>query len=151
MRLTLYSDYALRVLMYAATFSNRLVSTGEISDAWGISPNHLAKVVNKLGRSGYLSIRRGRNGGFKLARKPEEISVGAVVRATEADFRLVECFDMTTNTCCIAPVCGLNGALRDAEKAFMTVLDARTLADIMGGPAVLRRYRELLGGVEQPV
>lgn len=150
MRLTMYSDYALRVLMYAAAYPSRLVSTSEISDAWSISPNHLAKVVNRLGHTGYLEIRRGRNGGFTLARKPAEITVGEVVRATEADFRLAECFHPPSNTCCLMPVCGLAGVLREAEKAFMKTLDSRTLEDIMGGPALVRQYRVALGDGHEP-
>ena len=118
MRLTRHTDYALRVLLYAATYPDRRVSTEEISKAYGISTHHLVKVVNNLGRAGFLDLKRGRNGGIRLGRAPEEIVVGAVVRVTEPDLHLVECFDAKRNTCPIVPACRLIQPLADARKAL---------------------------------
>ncbi len=131
MKLTLYTDYSLRVLIYAATFPDRLVSTQEISKAYDISTNHLVKVVNNLGHHGILELRRGRSGGLRLGKPPEEINVGTIVRLTENDFDIVECFSHESNQCSITPICGLKAPLREASKAFLTVLDKYTLADIV--------------------
>ena len=145
MRLTLHSDYALRVLIFAAVASEKLVSTRQISDSLGVSANHLAKVVNRLGHTGFLDIRRGRNGGFRLAREPKSIRIGDVVRATEPDFHIVECFDAKTNTCRLTPACGLTSVFQDARQAFLEVLDHKTLADVVSGPASAAKYRSVLG------
>jgi Rrf2 family nitric oxide-sensitive transcriptional repressor len=128
--LTLHADYSLRVLLYLATRPERLVSTQEVSEAYGISKNHLVRVVQALGKHGYIEVRPGRSGGLTLARAPSEISLGQVFRVTEPDFHLVECFDRESNTCPIAPACGLKGVLFEAREAFMAVLDKYTLADI---------------------
>jgi Rrf2 family nitric oxide-sensitive transcriptional repressor len=103
-----------------------LCSIAEISRAYGISQNHLMKVVHDLGKAGYIASARGRFGGIRLGRPPEEISVGAVVRHTEDGFDLADC-----DGCIIAPACGLTGALREALAAFMAVLDRYTLADLL--------------------
>ncbi|MBI0477396.1 Rrf2 family transcriptional regulator [Arthrobacter sp. TPD3018] len=126
MRLTRYTDYAMRVLLYVGARPERLCSIAEISRAYGISQNHLMKVVHDLGKAGYLASARGRFGGIKLGRAPEDIIVGAVVRHTEDGFDLVDC-----GTCIIAPACGLTGALREALAAFLAVLDGYTLADLL--------------------
>jgi Rrf2 family nitric oxide-sensitive transcriptional repressor len=126
MRLTAYTDYALRVLLYLGARPERLASIGEISRAYGISQNHLMKVVNDLARAGYVASVRGRSGGIRLGRAPEAINVGEVVRHTEDGFDLVDC-----GACVIAPVCGLTGVLSDAVRAFLAVLDSYTLADLM--------------------
>ncbi len=115
MRLTRYTDYAMRVLLYVGARPERLCSIAEISRAYGISQNHLMKVVHDLGKAGYLASARGRFGGIKLGRAPEDIIVGAVVRHTEDGFDLVDC-----GTCIIAPACGLTGALREALAAFQS-------------------------------
>jgi Rrf2 family nitric oxide-sensitive transcriptional repressor len=128
--LTLHADYSLRVLLYLATRPERLVSTQEVSEAYGISKNHLVRVVQALGKHGYVEVRPGRSGGLTLARAPSEISLGEVFRVTEPDFHLVECFDRETNTCPIAPACGLKGVLFEAREAFLAVLSKYTLADI---------------------
>jgi Rrf2 family nitric oxide-sensitive transcriptional repressor len=130
--LTLHADYSLRVLLYLAARRDRLVSTQEVSEAYGISKNHLVRVVQVLGRHGFVEVRPGRAGGLALAREPSEISVGQVVRAAEPDFHLVECFDKEKNTCPIAPACGLKGMLYEAREAFLAVLDKYTLADTVG-------------------
>lgn len=131
MRLTKSTDYALRVLLYAAAHPDRRVSTEEISTAFGISLHNLGKVVNLLGRAGWLDLKRGRGGGATLARPPAEIGVGAVVRSVEPDFFVVECFDRDRNTCPIAPACGLVAPLAEARGAFLTTLDRYSLADVM--------------------
>jgi len=130
MRLTRYTDYALRVLIYLGARPDALCSIAEISRAYDISQNHLMKVVNDLVNAGYLASARGRFGGIKLAKLPEEINVGAVIRHTEDGFDLVDCGD-----CVIAPACGLTGALRQALAAFLAVLDGYTLADLIAKPA----------------
>jgi Rrf2 family transcriptional regulator, nitric oxide-sensitive transcriptional repressor len=125
MRLTRYTDYSLRVLMYLAAKPDRLASIGEISEVYGISRNHLMKVVQDLVRVGFVASVRGRNGGIRLARAPDEINIGAVVRATEDSFQMAPC-----DTCVIAPACGLRCALEEAVRAFLTVLDAYTLTSL---------------------
>ena len=130
MHLTLHADYALRVLLYLASHPGQVVSTGEMSEAYGISKHHLVRVVQGLGRHGFVEVRPGRAGGVVLARTPAEISVGEVVRRMEPDFNVVECFDREKNTCPIAPACGLKGVLFEARDAFLSVLDKYTLADL---------------------
>jgi Rrf2 family nitric oxide-sensitive transcriptional repressor len=130
MRLTTFSDYALRVLMYAGSAGDRLITIEETSRVYGISRAHLMKVVNILTKTGYLKGVRGRSGGFTLARRPEKINLGAVMRATEPDFALVECF-ATGNQCVITGCCRLPNVLNEALTSFVTTLDRYTLADIM--------------------
>jgi len=126
MKLTRYTDYALRVLLYLGARPERLCSISEMSRSYGISQNHLMKVVHDLGKAGFVASARGRLGGIRLARPPEEIIIGSVVRHTEDGFDLVDC-----GSCIIAPACGLTGVLREALGAFMTVLDSHTLADLL--------------------
>jgi Rrf2 family nitric oxide-sensitive transcriptional repressor len=128
--LTLHADYSLRVLLYLAAHPERLVSTQEVSEAYGISKNHLVRVMQALGRHGFIEVRPGRSGGVTLARVPSEIFLGQVFRVTEPDFHVVECFDREKNTCPIAPACGLKGVLFEARDAFLSVLDKYTLADV---------------------
>jgi Rrf2 family nitric oxide-sensitive transcriptional repressor len=130
MRLTFYTDYSLRLLMYSALKGNDLVTIKEVSDVYGISKNHLMKVAFKLGRAGFLETVRGRNGGVRLARKSEQIGLGEVVRVTEEDFTMVECFDPATNSCAITRPCRLRGVLSKALNAYLAVLDEYTLADL---------------------
>ena len=129
MRLTTYTDYGLRLLMYVALKGGELATIQEVADAYGISKNHLMKVAYNLGQHGYLETVRGRGGGLRLARRPEKIGLGDVIRRMEDDFALVECFE-PTNTCCIAPACRLKGILGEALKAYLAVLDRYTLADL---------------------
>ena len=126
MKLTRYTDYALRVLMHLAARPDRLASIGEMARVYNISHNHLMKVVHDLRKGGYLDSVRGRAGGVRLARPPAEINVGDVVRHSEGGFDLVDC-----SSCLIAPACALTGALREALGAFMDVLDGYTLADLV--------------------
>lgn len=133
MRLTSFSDYALRVLMYAVAQGDRLITIEETAAAYKISRAHLMKVVNQLARSGFLRSVRGRSGGLALARDPGQIRLGDVLRATEPDFALVECFS-DCNTCIITPRCRLRGALGEALAAFHATLDRYTLADLVLRP-----------------
>lgn len=131
MHLTQFSDYSLRVVLYLATHPGRLSSVDEISGDYRISRNHLAKVVQRLVELGVVESVRGRGGGLRLGKPAAELNVGWLVRKTEPHFDLVECFDPETNTCPIAPACGLKGALFQAQRAFLTVLDGYTLADFL--------------------
>lgn len=132
MRLTMYTDFSLRVLMYIGAKEKAELSTIlEISNAYGISKNHLMKVTYELGKLGLIETIRGRGGGIRLALLPEEITIGAVVRKTEDDFNLVECFNCTTNRCVITPVCKLRNVLHQALDAYITVLDQYTLKDLL--------------------
>jgi Rrf2 family nitric oxide-sensitive transcriptional repressor len=126
MKLTRYTDYSLRVLMHLALNRARLCSISEIAKRNLISENHLTKVVHHLGKLGYVTTLRGRGGGLRLARPPEEISVGEVVRKTEDGFDLLDC-----PSCLLAPACVLTGALSEAVSAFLEVLDRRTIADLI--------------------
>jgi Rrf2 family nitric oxide-sensitive transcriptional repressor len=130
-QLTRYSDYSLRVLIYLAVDPDRLVTIESIAQSYDISKAHLMKVVHQLGLGGYLETVRGRGGGLRLARRPEEIRIGDVVRATEGNMALVECFDPASSQCVIEPVCGLRSLLSEALTAFLTVLDGYTLADLV--------------------
>jgi Rrf2 family transcriptional regulator, nitric oxide-sensitive transcriptional repressor len=140
LRLTLFSDYALRVLLFAEAAGDRLVTIDEIAEAYGISRPHVMKVVSTLTRSGYLHSVRGRTGGVQLGMPADEINLGDVVRETEPDFVLVECF-RTGNRCVISPCCKLQGVLSEALDSFLHVLDQHTLASI-----ALRKkdYRNIL-------
>jgi len=139
MRLTVYSDYSLRLLMYAALRPGELVTIQQVADAYGISRNHLMKVAFELGRHGYLKTVRGRRGGVALARPPDKIGLGEVVRRTEDDFNLVECFDAASDGCVLSGPCRLKGALSRALRAYLAVLDEYTLADLTRNRAELAR------------
>lgn len=130
MQLTIHSDYALRVLLYLKLHEPRQATIQEIAEAYGISRNHLMKVVQELAQSGFVHAARGRGGGLRLARKPEEIILGDVVRQTETHFNVAECFDPVTNTCPILPACDLKRILAEAMNAFLKTLDRYTLADL---------------------
>jgi len=134
MRLTNFSDYALRLLMYAAAREGELVTIEETAARYGISRTHLMKVANLLTRAGYLTAVRGRSGGLRLGMPQEAIRLGDVVRATEPDFDLVECF-AAGGACRITPICRLRGVLGEALLAFVSVLDGYTLADLALRPA----------------
>jgi Rrf2 family nitric oxide-sensitive transcriptional repressor len=131
MQLTLFSDYSLRIGLYLATHPERLVPVEEISRAYAISKAHLVKVVQKLTELGIVESVRGRGGGLRLRKDPAEVRMGDLVRATEPDLDLVECFDADHNTCPIAPVCGMKGALLRARTAFLESLNENTLADFL--------------------
>jgi Rrf2 family transcriptional regulator, nitric oxide-sensitive transcriptional repressor len=140
MRLTNFSDYAFRVLIYAASHGDRLITIEEVAETYGISRAHLMKVVNQLTRAGYLEAVRGRSGGLRLALRPNKINLGDVIRATEPDFALVECFQ-PQNHCLITPRCRLKRVFNEALSAFLHVLDKQTLADITVSPDQFRFKR----------
>ena len=130
MRLTAMTDYALRLLMYLAQRPERLCTIAEVAQAYAISETHLMKVTHQLGLRAWITTTRGKGGGMRLARAPEDINIGAVVRSIEPDFQLVECF-ATGNTCALTGDCGLTGVLAGALQSFLAHLDTFTLADIL--------------------
>jgi Rrf2 family nitric oxide-sensitive transcriptional repressor len=130
LNLTLHTDYSLRILLYLAEHTDRAVSTREISEAYGVSRHHLVRVVQTLQSHGFVNAATGRSGGITLGRDPAGINIGEVVRKTEPNFRIVECFDVASNTCRILPVCSLRGVLVSALDSFFKVLDEYTLADL---------------------
>lgn len=142
MRLTRYTDYSLRVLIYLAVRPDGFGTVQAIADAYGISRNHLMKVVQELNRRGYIDTVRGKGGGMRLRLAPEKINVGRVVRDMESDLALVECFG-PDNRCVITPECSLKNMLADALGAFMAVLERYSLADIVSDPAPLRRLLDV--------
>lgn len=140
MRLTRHTDYALRALIYLGIHAQESPARiADISRRMGMSEDHLAKVVARLAQLGYVETLRGRDGGVRLAKGPALILVGEVVRATEDNLNLVECFDPATNQCPIAPACALAPALDVALQAFFAVLDRYTLADLVEKPRALAR------------
>jgi Rrf2 family nitric oxide-sensitive transcriptional repressor len=133
MRLTNFSDYALRMLMYAASAGERLITIEEVARVFSVSKTHLNKVANTLTRAGYLKAVRGRSGGLTLGRAPQDIGIGDVIRLTEPDFALVECF-ATGSQCVLTQRCKLSRMLMDATASFQASLDRYTLADIALAP-----------------
>jgi len=131
MRLTAYTDYSLRTLIFLALARDSLATIQQIADSHGIAKNHLTKVVHQLGLLGYVTTVRGRNGGLRLAREPSAINVGEVVRHTESDFYMASCFDPQSAGCIYANGCTLASALDQATSAFLGVLDALTLDQVL--------------------
>ena len=131
MQLTVFSDYVLRTLLYLGAHPDRLVPASQISDAFDISPDHVAKAAKWLTQHGYVHAHRGRTGGLELARKPATIRIGQLICETEPHMNLLECFARETNRCPITPACTLKGALAEAQLAFVAALDAYTLADLL--------------------
>lgn len=131
MQLTLHTDYGLRVLVYLAQKPGELSTITEIADFYQISRNHLVKVVHHLSIAGFILTTRGKNGGMKLSRSPELISIGEVVRHMEPNFDIVECFNADNPACAVASVCALKFALYKATNEFLGVLDRFTLADAL--------------------
>jgi Rrf2 family nitric oxide-sensitive transcriptional repressor len=139
MRISVFTDYAFRVLMQAAARDPDLITIQDVAVGYGISKNHLMKVIHELSKAGLLETQRGRNGGFRLRRPAEKIRLGDIFRMGESDTPLVECFSNATNTCVVIPGCKLKYILADAEKAFVAVLDRYTLKDVMARPAEFLR------------
>ena len=131
MRLTSFTDYTLRTLMYLGASQDRLATINDIAELHLISKNHLMKVVHQLGMSGMVETVRGRNGGLRLNVDPALINIGAIVRQTETDFYMAECFDRQSNTCVYAPACNLKSVLGSATAAYLAVLDSVTLRDLI--------------------
>lgn len=139
MRLTTFTDYSLRVLIYLALEPDRRATISEIAGAFGVSENHLMKVAHFLGKQRLLANVRGKGGGMALARAPEKINVGAVVRLTEADALPAECFDRDNNRCVITPACRLRHVLDEAVESFYETLSRYTLADLVEERRALAR------------
>jgi len=142
-RLTQFSDYALRTALYLGAQPDMVVPVAEIARAYGISRNHLAKVAGLLCELGVVQPVRGRHGGLRLAMQPSAINIGWLIRQTEPDFSLVECFEPSTDRCPITPECRLKSALADALHGFLSVLDQHTLADFLGSATRRERLVQL--------
>ena len=142
MQITSYTDYALRVLIYLAMSPDRQATITEISDFYTISRNHLVKVIHQLGGKGFIKTTRGKGGGFSLQRPPEMIRIGEVVRSMETHFNWVECFDPELQRCRLLPGCGLKHLLARAGDAYLQVLDAATLADVLSGTVTVDLLRK---------
>ncbi len=151
MRLSEYTDYSLRVLMYCAANPERLVTIAELAEQHQVSRNHLMKVVNDLSRQGVIATTRGRGGGLRLLQAADTIRVGDIVRAAETDFRLVECFDSTTNVCTLTPHCRLKHVFGNALQAYFRELDGVTLADITQAPPAATPLAQNLAAGTSPV
>jgi len=128
-RLTLYTDYSLRVLLYLADKPDSIATISEITDFYKISRNHLVKVVHNLGLNGFITTTRGKNGGIKLSRPADRILLSDVILKTEPDMELLECFNPERDQCVISPSCRLKSMLYEGRAAFMSVLEKKTLAD----------------------
>jgi len=133
MRLTIFTDYTLRSLIYLGAHweDKRLATISDIAVAYGISRNHLTKVVHRLAKQGYIETTRGKGGGMRLARPPGQINLGAVVRGAEDSLAIAECFEPGNHDCPIIPACSLKIVLSRAMRAFFDVLDGQTLADLL--------------------
>jgi Rrf2 family nitric oxide-sensitive transcriptional repressor len=140
MRISMFTDYSLRVLIQAAVRHPNRVTIEEVASAYGISRNHLIKVINELGRAGFLVTQRGRSGGFTLARPADRISIADVVKFGESGQPLVECFDAASNACVITPACRLKGMLAEARRAFFEVLARYSVADVCAKPDAILRH-----------
>jgi Rrf2 family nitric oxide-sensitive transcriptional repressor len=149
MRLTTFTDYSLRVLIFLAVQPDRRTTIAEVADAFRISESHLTKVVHGLGKAGFLANVRGHGGGLQLAKQARDINVGAVVRATEGAAMPAECFDAESNECAITRVCRLRGVLAEAVRAFYAVLDRYSLEDLVSNRQPLGRI--LFTARERPV
>ncbi len=149
MRLSLMSDYAMRLLMYLASHPHRLCTVHEVATAFDVSQAHLTKVVHRLGQRGWVDTVRGKGGGMRLARPPADIPLGAVLRDTEPDFALVECFG-TNDQCRLSGDCLLANVMERAQAAFMAELQRHTLADILPVPGTSPTWQRLLEG-GQPI
>ena len=146
MRLTLYTDLSLRLLMYLAVKPDGSATIQEVAGRYGVSRNHLMKVAQRLGSGGFLQTVRGRGGGLRLGKPANAIVLGDVVRTTEEDFRLVECFEPGQSTCVLLPRCRLKKALSEALDAYLAVLDAHTLADLTASNGAMRRALGMIDG-----
>lgn len=146
MRMTMYTDFSLRILIYLAIRpTGEKATVPEIAESYGISKNHLMKVAQHLSKLEYIESTRGRGGGLRLLHDPSAINIGKVVRQMEDDFHIVECFDRERNTCPITPVCSLKHALGRALQAYLAVLDEYTLQDLANNPLELANFLQPSG------
>ncbi len=144
MRLTLHTDYALRLLISLAVADGERRTVEDLSRRHRVSDNHLMKVARSLIEAGFVAGVRGRNGGLELARPPADICIGEVVRTCEESFALVDCFAPDTDRCLLVPACGLRAPLQEALAAFLGVLDRYSLADLVACPAQTKALRRLV-------
>jgi Rrf2 family transcriptional regulator, nitric oxide-sensitive transcriptional repressor len=144
MRLTLHTDYSLRLLLLLALAPNELHTIATVAKSYGISRNHMMKVAQTLIQAGFVESVRGRRGGLKLAKKPTDIVLGAVVRKTEDDLALTGCFDHKRSNCILETACVMRKPLHQALAAFLEVLDGYTLADVLHNPSRISRMRNIL-------
>ncbi len=147
MEMTKYTDYSLRVLIYLAITTDHLVTVDEIAEVYGISRHHVAKAVFHLSQMEVILTTRGRTGGMRLACNPKEINLGKIVRHTEPHMNLLECFDVEINTCPLVEACRLKDVLKQAKRAFLSVLDQYTLADMLSDkgrkiPSLLKQHAQ---------
>ena len=138
MRLTSFTDFSVRVLMYVGQKDGELASIREVSEAYGISSNHLMKVVHWLGKGDYLDTIRGKNGGFRLGKDPADINIGALIRYTEEDMNIVECFGNKEDRCTLKNECRFSGVMEEALHAFLTTVDKYTLKDLLEGNKAMK-------------
>lgn len=141
MRLTLFTDYSLRTLMYLLQHPDRVCTAREIAEKYNISLNHIVKVVHKLSQLGFIDSMKGKNGGIKLSREPEKINLWHLIKGLEPDFTLVECFNSNDNTCLVVSACGLKSIFHEAALAFANTLEKYSLADAVAKPQL---FAELL-------
>ncbi|MGE5471254.1 MAG: RrF2 family transcriptional regulator [Bacteroidota bacterium] len=151
MKLTEYTDYTLRTLIFLGGHPGRLVTIQQIADSYDISKNHLMKIVHRLAVNGIVETVRGRSGGVRLKKTPEEINIGQVVRSAEQAFGLVECFELGNTRCALTPACQLKGMFQQALEAFFGVLDAYSLADAIRNGDQLRSLARLRPAAEECV
>lgn len=144
MRLTHHSNYAMRLLMYCALMDKPVCRIADVAEAFGISENHLTKIAQRLSQIGVIETVRGRNGGVYLAKAPEDINIGEIIRVTEENLILVECFAEETNTCPLTSACRFKRILQQGLMAFLAVLDGYTLADLVVAPDQLKPLMNLV-------
>jgi Rrf2 family nitric oxide-sensitive transcriptional repressor len=139
MRLTLFTDYALRTLIYLGAHPQQVIPAAAVADAFGISSDHVAKAAKWLTQRGYVATQRGKSGGLQLARTPSSIRIGQLISEAEPNMELLECFNAETNLCPLTPSCRLKKALYEARQAFVAALDEYTLADLLdNAPRLVR-------------
>ena len=141
MELTAFTDYSLRLLIYLGQNPNSLASIDEVAEYYKVSRHHIAKIVNRLRELGYIETIRGKNGGIRLGKDPQDINVGTLVLQTEPHFNIVECFDPKTNTCTLNSCCSLKGILVKARNAFIKTLREHTLEDALNHPGLSAHFK----------
>lgn len=143
MRLTTFTDYTIRVLIYLAMHPDELTTVAELAQCYEISRNHLTKVIHHLGQQGYIETLRGKGGGIRLATSAADINLCILIRETEKNSALVECFAPSVNHCKITSACRLSGVLHEAQEAFYQVLDKYSVSDLVTNPAALDRLLDI--------